>query len=71
MQLADMVIMTSPDGARAAAEFTVHGEYIATDEGLPKAEGQRYVLPAGAFLELGERYPEIAAENYVIASHIR
>ena len=44
--------MASADGSRAAAEFTVHGEYIATDEGLPEARGQRYVLPAGAFFEI-------------------
>ena len=31
------------------AEFVVHGQYLATDEGLPEATGQRYVLPAGAF----------------------
>ncbi len=48
-QLADIVIMA--EGARAAAEFTVHGQYIATDEGLPPATGQRYRLPAGAFFE--------------------
>ena len=35
--------------ARAAAEFVVHGTYLNTDEGLPEARGQRYVLPAGAF----------------------
>jgi steroid delta-isomerase-like uncharacterized protein len=51
-QLADIVVMDSADGSRAAAEFTVHGEYIATDEGLPEARGQRYVLPAGAFFEI-------------------
>lgn len=51
-QLADIVVMASADGSRAAAEFTVHGEYIATDEGLPEARGQRYVLPAGAFFEI-------------------
>jgi steroid delta-isomerase-like uncharacterized protein len=51
-QLADIVVMVSADGSRAAAEFTVHGEYIATDEGLPEARGQRYVLPAGAFFEI-------------------
>ena len=44
--------MTSPDGSRAAAEFVVHGEYLADDEGLPPARGQTYVLPAGAFFEL-------------------
>jgi steroid delta-isomerase-like uncharacterized protein len=48
--LSDMVIMVSDDGRRAAAEFVVHGEYLATDEGLPPATGQRYVLPAGAFV---------------------
>ncbi len=53
-QLADIVVMTSTDGSHAAAEFTVHGEYIATDEGLPDANGQRYVLPAGAFFEVRE-----------------
>lgn len=51
-QLADIVVMESPDGTRAAAEFVVHGEYLATDEGLPEASGQRYTLPAGAFFEV-------------------
>jgi len=53
-RLVDMVIMASPDGKRAAAEFIVHGEYIATDAGLPEAQGQRYVLPAGAFFEIAD-----------------
>ena len=53
-QLTDIVVMASPDGTRAAAEFTVQGEYLATDEGLPPARGQRYTLPAGAFFEIGE-----------------
>lgn len=51
-RLADLVVMVSADGARAAAEFTVHGEYLRADEGLPPAHGQTYVLPAGAFLAL-------------------
>lgn len=51
-QLRDIVVMVSPDGSRAAAEYVVHGEYIADDEGLPPAHGQRYVLPGGAFFEL-------------------
>ncbi len=53
-RLADIVIMASENGARAAAEFTVLGEYVATDEGLPEAKGQRYVLPAGAFFEIAD-----------------
>jgi steroid delta-isomerase-like uncharacterized protein len=51
-ELRDIVVMTSPDGARAAAEFVVHGTYLADDEGLPPARGQRYVLKAGAFFAL-------------------
>ena len=46
-RLADIVVMQNADGSRAAAEFTVHGEYLADDEGLPPANGQTYVLPAG------------------------
>ena len=51
-RLEDIVIMTSPDGAQAAATFTVHGRYIATDEGLPPARGQTYELPAGTFFSV-------------------
>jgi steroid delta-isomerase-like uncharacterized protein len=53
-ELRDVVVMASADGARAAAEFVVHGRYLSTDEGLPEAKGQTYVLPAGAFLEVKE-----------------
>jgi steroid delta-isomerase-like uncharacterized protein len=53
-RLADIVVMTDATGTRAAAEFTVQGEYLATDEGLPEARGQRYVLPAGAFYAVRE-----------------
>ena len=49
-QLTDIVVMAQ--GGRAAAEFTVHGQYIATDAGLPPATGQRYILPAGTFFEI-------------------
>ena len=48
-ELRDIVIMVGADGARAAAEFQVHGECLAQDAGLPPARGQRYALPAGAF----------------------
>ncbi len=50
--LTDIVVMISEDGTRAAAEFTVNGEYLATDDGLPEAKGQTYVLPAGTFFSL-------------------
>ncbi|MBE2276825.1 MAG: nuclear transport factor 2 family protein [Rhodobacteraceae bacterium] len=50
--LRDIVIFVNEDGSRAAAEFTVHGEYLQTDPGLPEAKGQRYILPAGAFFDI-------------------
>ena len=51
-RLADIVVMTETSGTRAAAEFTVHGTYLAADPGLPPAYGQTYVLPAGAFFDI-------------------
>ena len=48
-QLRDLVVMSSPDGQRAAAEYMVHGEYVADDIGMPPARGQRYVMPGAAF----------------------
>ncbi|HET9629273.1 MAG TPA: ketosteroid isomerase-related protein [Novosphingobium sp.] len=53
-RLDDIVLMVNDDGSRAAAEFVVHGQYIATDEGLPAASGQIYDLPAGAFIETAD-----------------
>lgn len=51
-QIVDIAIMTNDEGDRAAVEFTVLGEYLSTDEGLPEASGQTYRLPAGAFFVL-------------------
>jgi steroid delta-isomerase-like uncharacterized protein len=53
-RLTDIAVMTSPDGARAAAEFNVHGTYLKTDEGLPPARGQKYQLPAGTFFTVAD-----------------
>lgn len=49
-ELRDMAIFA--EGDRAAAEYVVHGTYLATDAGLPEARGQVYVLPAGSFFTL-------------------
>jgi steroid delta-isomerase-like uncharacterized protein len=46
--------MVDASGTRAAAEFVVEGEYLATESGLPPARGQRYRLPAGAFFAIAE-----------------
>jgi steroid delta-isomerase-like uncharacterized protein len=48
-QLEGIVVMATPDGGRAAAEFNVIGTYLVAEEGLPPAKGQTYRLPAGTF----------------------
>lgn len=50
--IVDIAVLTNPDGTRAAAEFVVNGEYLASSAGLPEAHGQTYTLPAGAFFEV-------------------
>lgn len=50
--IVDIVVMSNSAGDRAAVEFTVLGEYLATDDGLPEANGQTYKLPAGAFFDI-------------------
>jgi len=52
--LTDIVIMTDTGGTRAAAEYVVHGTYLAAPLGLPPAHGQNYVLPGGAFFSIAE-----------------
>jgi steroid delta-isomerase-like uncharacterized protein len=48
----DIVVLVSKDATRAAAEFNVHGIYKNTEDGLPEAKGQTYVLPAGTFFAI-------------------
>ena len=62
-RLEDIVVLASPDGERAAAEYVVHGRYLKDDEGLPPARRQEYVLPGGAFFAIrGERIARVS--NY-------
>ncbi|MBK8554308.1 MAG: nuclear transport factor 2 family protein [Lewinellaceae bacterium] len=49
-ELKDLVLFEGSEPGRVAVEFVVHGMYKSTDGDLPAAHGQRYVLPAGAFL---------------------
>jgi steroid delta-isomerase-like uncharacterized protein len=51
-RIEDLVVLTEPGGSRAAAEFIVVGKYLASQPGLPTAQGQEYRLPVGAFFEL-------------------
>ncbi len=53
-QVEDLVVLVNDKGDRAAAEFFIRGKYLATDEGLPPANGQTYHLRVGAFFEIVE-----------------
>jgi steroid delta-isomerase-like uncharacterized protein len=53
-QLSDFTYFTEPNDQKVAVEFTVSGVYKKTDPGLPEAQGQTYVLPVGAFLEVAD-----------------
>lgn len=52
--LTEIVLLGEPNNSRVAAEFVVNGIYKKGDEDSPAAHGQKYVLPAGAFLEVKE-----------------
>ena len=63
-RLTDIVVLASPDGLRAAAEYMVHGEYIADDIGMPPARGQRYQMPGAAFFELRDGRIRRVSDHY-------
>ncbi len=70
-RLTDIVLMADGDGGRGAAEFIVHGEYLATDEGLPEAEGQTYTLTAGAFFDMHDGLISRVSVYYNLTDWIR
>ena len=52
-RLSDIVVLTSTlEPGRAAAEYIVNGMYLQTDAGLPPARGQTYQLAGGAFFTI-------------------
>jgi steroid delta-isomerase-like uncharacterized protein len=53
-KLADVIVLSSPDGSHGALDCTLRGTYVASIDGLPKANGQRYALPAIFMFELDD-----------------
>ena len=51
-EIVDLVVLSDDQGKHASVEFTVIGEYLASDAGLPEASGQTYRLRAGAFFDI-------------------
>lgn len=57
-QVVDLVVLTSEDGTRAAAEFVVLGEYLCSDEGLPPPMGNATgCLPGPSSRSVTARWP--------------
>lgn len=69
-RLQDVAIMVAQGGGRAAAEFTVHGTYLATAEGLPTASGQTYSLPTGIFFDIDEAQISRVTTYYNLADWV-
>ncbi|MDB6069303.1 MAG: isopropylmalate/homocitrate/citramalate synthase, partial [Verrucomicrobiales bacterium] len=65
------VLWVDGHGTRSAAEFTVMGKYVRTDEGLPAATGQTYTLPAGAFFSLDRGLITRVTMYYNLADWLR
>lgn len=70
-RLEDLVVMVDAAGTRAGAEFTVHGQHLRTEDGLPEARGQRYTLPAGAFLTIRDGRIARIATQYNLPEWVR
>lgn len=70
-RLDDIMVVAGEDGSRVAAEYVVHGEYVADDAGLPPANGQRYVLPGGAFFDVRDGRITRVSNHYNLADWIR
>jgi steroid delta-isomerase-like uncharacterized protein len=49
----------------------VNGTYLATDEGLPEANGQTYRLPAGSFFNLKDGKITRVTTFYNLADWVR
>ncbi|KIC48220.1 ketosteroid isomerase-related protein [Tateyamaria sp. ANG-S1] len=69
--LTDMMIFSAANGTRAAAEYTVNGTYLQTDDGLPAATGQTYQLPAGSFFDIRDGRIARVTTYYNLADWIR
>lgn len=74
-QVSDLVVLTEFSGTRAAAEFVVHGSYVADDPGVPvgtpPASGQTYTLPAGAFFALRDGKIARISNHYNLGDWVR
>ncbi len=67
----ELVVFTSEDKNRGAAEFFIRGKYLATEDGLPEASGQTYYLRVGAFFEQREGRISRVTNHYNLQAWLR
>ncbi len=67
----DLVVFSSDDDSRAAAEFFIRGKYLTTDAGLPEATGQTYHLRVGAFFDLSDGKISRVTNHYNLQAWLR
>lgn len=60
----ELVVMCTPAGDRAAAEFQLQGRYLLRDGNFPEATGQDYHLRVGAFFEVNEQRITRVSNHY-------
>ncbi|MCR9127640.1 MAG: nuclear transport factor 2 family protein [Rhodobacteraceae bacterium] len=70
-RLSGIVVFSNPEATRGAAEFIVEGSYLATDPGLPEANGQTYRLPGGSFFDLRDGRIARVTTYYNLADWVR
>lgn len=67
----NLVVFAGEDPNRAAAEFFIRGEYLATDDGLPEATGRKYHLRVGAFFDLRDGRISRVTNDYNLQAWLR
>lgn len=70
-QVGELMIFSSENPDRAAAEFFINGVYLATDSGLPEASGQTYRLRVGAFFERRDGKISRVTNHYNLQTWLR
>lgn len=70
-QVEDLEVFQGGNPSRAAAEFFIRGEYLATDDGLPEAKGQTYHLRVGAFFDIRDGKIARVTNRYNLAEWMR
>jgi steroid delta-isomerase-like uncharacterized protein len=70
-RITDLIVFSTDDGKRAAAEYTVNGMYLNTDQGLPPARSQTYRVTGGAFFAITDGLISRVSNYYNLQEWLR